>query len=124
MNIGPTQIAPAVAGNQTLESTGQSARSTPVREDRPRVEPSEIRNSEPDTPSADEVVKVHSDTSTGSSIMVYEFVDSRSGSLVFQIPSAQMLNLVQDIRQRLERMAANQGGGEEVKPGGKNGNQP
>jgi hypothetical protein len=56
--------------------------------------------------------------------MVYEFVDSRSGSLVFQIPSAQMLNLVQDIRQRLERMAANQGGGEEVKPGGKNGNQP
>ena len=67
---------------------------------------------------------MHSDTSTGSSIMVYEFVDSRSGSLVFQIPSAQMLNLVQDIRQRLERMAANQGGGEEVKPGGKNGNQP
>jgi hypothetical protein len=124
MNIGPTQIAPAVAGNQTSENTRQPARSTPNPERSPRVEPSEIRNPKPVTPSADEVVKVHADTSTGSSILVYEFVDSRSGSLVFQIPSAQMLKLVQDIRQRLERMAASQRGGEEVSREGTNGNQP
>lgn len=124
MNIGPTQIVPAMAGNQTSESTRQPAQSTPNPANRPRVEPNEIRNRELAISVADEVVKVHADTSTGSSILVYEFVDSRSGSLVFQIPSAQMLKLVQDIRQRLERMAANLRGGDEGNPEGTNGNQP
>jgi len=63
----------------------------------------------------EEVVQVHSDTSTGSQILVFDFVDSKSGSLIFQIPSEQMLNLVQDIRQRLQRMADKQTGLGEVK---------
>ncbi len=111
MNIGPTQIVPVTAESRTPESTQQPARSTPSLGDRPNAESSESRNPEPVASLGDEVVKVHSDTSTGSPILVYDFVDSKSGSLVFQIPSAQMLNLVQDIRQRLQRMAASQQSG-------------
>jgi len=108
MNIGPTQIVPVAAEVQTSESTPQPARSTPSLGDRAEVGPSETKTPEPAASVGDEVVEVHSDTSTGSPILVYEFMDSRSGSLVYQIPSAQMLHLVQDIRQRLQRMAANQ----------------
>jgi hypothetical protein len=64
----------------------------------------------------EDVVKVHTDTSTGQQIMVYEFVDPRSGAAIFQIPSKQMLSLVQGIRERLQQMAANQPGVGEVKP--------
>ena len=48
------------------------------------------------------VVKMHTDTSTGQPIFVYEYVDSRSDSVILQIPSEQMLSLVQEIRQRLK----------------------
>ena len=123
MNIGPTQIVPVGAESRSFELTPKPARGTPSLGDQPKVERSEIRNGEPAPAVSHEVVKVHSDTSTGSPILVYEFVDSRSGALVFQIPSAQMLNLVQDIRQRLQRMAAKQSGGGEVKPEEENGNQ-
>jgi len=110
MNIGPTQIVPVGAGSQTSEDTQPPARPTPSLGDRPKAESVESQNPEPLASAGDEVVQVHSDTSTGSPILVYEFVDSRSGSLVFQIPSAQMLNLVQDIRQRLQRMITSQEG--------------
>jgi hypothetical protein len=111
MNIGPTQLVP-VAGSQTSESMRSPARPAPSPGDPPKAEGRPIGNGEPALSLSHEVVKVHSDTSTGSPILVYEFVDSISGSLVFQIPSDQMLNLVQDIRQRLQRMAAKQSGGE------------
>jgi len=111
MNIGPTQIVPVAAEIQASESTHPPAQPTPSLGDGAELEPSETQTPAPVPSVGDEVVKVHSDTSTGSPILVYEYVDSRSGSLVFQIPSEQMLNLVQDIRQRLQRMAANQPGG-------------
>ena len=111
MNIGPTQIVPVGAESQTSEDTQQPVRPTPSLGDHPKAEPVESQNSEPVASVGDEVVQVHSDTSTGSAILVYEFVDSKSGSLVFQIPSAQMLNLVQDIRQRLQKMAASEQAG-------------
>src|SRR6266700_7069797 len=113
MNIGPTQTVPVVAENQGSESGPRKpAASTPSLGNLPKLERSEMRNCEPAASVSHEVVKVHSDTSTGSPILVYEFMDSRSGSVVFQIPSDQMLNLVQDIRQRLQRMAAKQTDGE------------
>ncbi|MGB8061579.1 MAG: hypothetical protein WCF26_06780 [Candidatus Sulfotelmatobacter sp.] len=40
----------------------------------------------------------------GLPLPVYQFVDSKSGSVILQIPSDQMLKLVQDIRQRLQQM--------------------
>ena len=54
---------------------------------------------------------MHSDTSMGLPMAVYQFVDSKSGSVVLQIPSEQMLKLAQDIQQRLQQI-------EDKKPGG------
>lgn len=108
VNIGPTQPVPVAAGDRPPESSGRAAPATPSLGDRSRVEPSDEETQEPAAVITPEVVKVHSDTSSGSSILVYDFVDARSGSVVFQIPSDQMLNLVQDIRQRLQRMTASQ----------------
>jgi hypothetical protein len=104
MNIGPTQSFPAVA--EKGSSARKAAPGTSSLGDRPTAGPNEAANRESLPSESLEVVKVHSDTSSGSPILVYDFVDSRTGSLVFQIPSDQMLNLVQDIRQRLQRMTA------------------
>jgi hypothetical protein len=117
MNIGPTQTVPVVAEDRSSDSSTRKI--TPARpslEDHPAMGPSLRRNIESGLSIPAEVVKVHSDTSSGSPILVYEFVDAKSGSLVFQIPSDQMLSLVQDIRQRLQRMAAKTSPGGEAKP--------
>ncbi len=112
MNIGPTQIVPVGAESRTSESVKKPARPAPSPGSSPKMEACPIGNREPALSVSHEVVKVHSDTSTGSPILVYEFVDAISGSVVFQIPSDQMLSLVQDIRQRLQQIAAKQSGGE------------
>jgi len=111
MNIGPTQTV-AVAEDRSSEKPRKHAPRPPSLGNSPKVEPVTLPNREASSAIPHEVVKVHSDTSTGSPIQVYEFVDARSGSVVFQIPSDQMLNLVQDIRQRLQQMAARQSVGE------------
>lgn len=112
MNIGSIQIVPAAAEDRSLENTRKAAQSTPSLGNHPTVDRAEIRNGQSTPAVSHEVVKVHSDTTTGTPILVYEFLDSNSGAVVFQIPSDQMLSLVQDIRQRLQRMAARQPVGE------------
>ena len=121
MNIGPTQIVPVAAELQDPRSSPQRA-STPNSGHSPKPQSSDTLNHSSPSSGANEVVKVHSDTSTGQSILIYEFVDSKTGSLVLQIPSEQMLGLVQEIRQRLQEMAAS-ALGNAGKPEGVYGNQ-
>ena len=112
MNIGPAQIVPQGMHGPGAESRAKPVPATPALGKDSEAETNTLPSREPATYMGGEVVKVHVDTSSGSRILVYEFVDAQSGDLIFQIPSDQMLNLVQDIRQRLQRMAAHPGGEE------------
>lgn len=125
MNIGPTQIAAVTADHPAPTGTDRSAATapSPASDDVPKTGSGEAGISAAPTLAPDAVVNVHPDTSTGQQILVYEFVNPKSGALIFQIPSEQMLNLVQVIRQRLQQMAAKQSGDGEVKPEGPHGNQ-
>src|SRR5579864_5993150 len=112
MNVGPAQVAPVMAESPAPAATAREPRPTPppTSEDVSRMGSGGAGIAASRAPIPQEVVHVHPDTSTGQQILVYEFVDSNSGSLIFQVPSEQMLNLVQEIRRRLEQMAAKQPG--------------
>lgn len=111
MNINPVQFVRDVGeypqGDQSL---GQP-RPAPVSADVPKLETSDTAKFTSPAASAPQVVKVHSDNSTEPPILVYEFVDSRSDSVIVQIPSEQMISLVQEIRQRLDHAMSQHGMG-------------
>lgn len=56
--------------------------------------------------SSGEEVRLQRDSETGEP--VYRFVDRRTGSLIVQIPSDQMLNLIHVIQQQLAQLSAKQ----------------
>jgi len=47
---------------------------------------------------------VQRDTATGEP--VYQFIDRRSGFLILQIPSEQMLNLIHEIQQQWQQLSS------------------
>ena len=49
-----------------------------------------------------EEVKVQSDPLTGE--QVYQFIDRKSGSLILQIPTEQMLNFIRDVQQQWDKL--------------------
>ncbi len=104
MNIGPTQIVPVATEGSTARETTQPARTTPSSGEGSPGENDSTQNQVSLASMPQEVVEVHSETSMGLPLPVYQFVDSKSGSVILQIPSDQMLKLVQDIRQRLQQM--------------------
>lgn len=110
MSIGPTQIVPMTAEGSAAREATQPARPAPSSGQDSTAESDSTQNHVPLASMPEEVVEVHSDTSMGLPMPVYQFVDSKSGSVVLQIPSEQMLKLVQDIRQRLQQMEAKQSG--------------
>ena len=103
MNINPAQLVRDLPDYPQPDQAAPQPRPAPVAGDVPKVETTDTFAQRPSIPAAQQVVKVHSDNSTEPPILVYEFVDSRSNSVIVQIPSEQMLSLVQDIRQRLHR---------------------
>ncbi len=111
MNIGPTQIVPVATEGSTARENAQPARTTPSSGKSPTVESDDTQNKVSLASIPEEVVEVHSETSMGLPLPVYQFVDPKSGSVILQIPSDQMLKLVQDIRQRLQQMEVKQSGG-------------
>ncbi len=54
--------------------------------------------------SSGEEVRLQRDRETGEP--VYEFLDRKTGTLIVQIPSQQMLNLIHVIQQQLARLSA------------------
>ena len=111
MNIGPTQIVPVAAEGSTAREPTQPARTTPSSGQGSAPERDDTQDHVSLASMPDVVVKMHSDTSMGLPMTIYQFVDSKSGSVVLQIPSEQMLKLVQDIRQRLQQMQDKLAGG-------------
>lgn len=104
MNPTPAQIGPVLADAPDPAQPRPVAR-TSAPESAP-VPKQESDSGEPDAVSIaepQEVVNVHTDTSTGEKILVYDFVDSQSGELIYQIPSQQMLDLARAIEQRFEQ---------------------
>ena len=108
MNIGPIQVVPVVAEGPATDQTARPSASAPDSGGGSTAETSAAQKHSSDNTVPEEVVKVHSDTSMEPPVLVYEFVDSKSGSLILQVPSEQMLNLVQGIRQRLQQMQDSQ----------------
>ena len=119
MDINPVQfVRDATPYSQPDQSVGQP-RPAPVSADVPKVETGDTAKFTLPAAASQQVVKVHSDNSTVPPILVYEFVDSRSDSVIVQIPSDQMISLVQEIRQRLNHaMTEHPMGG--TQPGEKN----
>lgn len=103
MNLNPAQLVRDLPDYPQPDQAAPQPRPAPVAGELPKVESADTFAQRPSGPAMQQVVKVHSDNSTEPPILVYEFVDSRSDSVIVQIPSEQMLSLVQDIRQRLHR---------------------
>ncbi len=104
MHINPAQLVPDLPEYPQPGQTARQPSPAPVSGDVPRQESPDTLTQRSPVTASQQVVKVHSDNSTEPPILVYEFVDSRSNSVIVQIPSQQMLSLVQDIRQRLHTM--------------------
>lgn len=104
MNIGPTQIVPVTAESSTAREPTQPARTTPSLGQGANLESDGTQDQVSFASAPEVVVEMHSDTSMGLPMAVYEFIESKSGSVVLQIPSEQMLKLVQHIRQWLREM--------------------
>jgi hypothetical protein len=107
MNFSLTQLVAGMVENQAGEPARQAQPVTrPVSAEVPTKEWKDAETTPSPAVDPQEVVKVHSDDSTGMPIMVYQFVDSKSNSVILQVPSEQMLSLVQEIRQRLSEIAS------------------
>lgn len=103
MNIRPAQLVPDLPEYPQPGQTARRPSPVPGSGDVPKQEIADTVTQRTPVTASQQVVKVHSENSTEPPILVYEFVDSRSNSVIVQIPSEQMLSLVQDIRQRLHR---------------------
>lgn len=103
MNIHPAQRVRDLPEYPQPDQAVRPA-AAPISDQLPKPESADTRTQDSPVPVSRQVVKVHSDDSMEPPILVYEFVDSRSDAVVVQIPSEQMLSLVQEIRQRLHAM--------------------
>lgn len=99
----PVQFVPPVAEDETLPRRTSVPSQTTLGRDPNAENSTALANSSGLLPSPEEV-EVHYDTAAAQDIPVYHFLDRRSGELVVQIPSEQMLNLIHSIQQQLLRM--------------------
>ena len=106
MGINPVQVV-AVGAETPRSGSRPSHAPDPNLQAHPKVERDETVATLSPTAIRQTEVRVHSDTSTGQSVLIHQFVDSRSGSLVFQVPSEQILGLMQAIQRQLERLSPN-----------------
>lgn len=102
MGIDPVQIVSSVI--QNLSSQLRS--SSPDLQRSSKLESSPSTGTQASSPIAQTEVKVHPDNSTGAQVLIYEFRNSKSGSLVYQIPSEQILGLMRTIQQQLHRLTS------------------
>jgi hypothetical protein len=108
MSIDPVQFVPVqpvelafpdkTKAQSAPPSPGSTAGSVP-NEETPDFPPA----AEPDFVPSEEV-KVQRDYPTGQ--QVYQFIDRRSGILVLQIPSEQMLNFIHEVQQEWQQLTS------------------
>jgi hypothetical protein len=93
--------APAALQNKKLENDNATVNSS---KDLPPGEVSTAAMAPlPQFPEHD--VKVQFDQSMNDGILIYQFLDKQSGSLVMQLPSTQMLSVVHEIQNELREAA-------------------
>jgi len=120
MSIDPigTNSFPATQLNSPLQPRAVSAVQPSNLGSDPEANSSAASVLQPSASSSGEEVQLQRDSETGEP--VYRFVDRRTGSLIVQIPSDQMLNLIHVIQQQFARLSAKQSPGglqEMVAPG-------
>jgi hypothetical protein len=101
MSIGPVRDVPPEP--QLPESKTRAVPTPPPDSEKTSTRENALTKNAPSVPAvpADEV-RVQWDTPMADYIEVYQFVDQQSGSLVLQIPNAQMLSLIHQIRAMLQ----------------------
>ena len=105
MNVGPVREPPG-SDPQTPESKTQAV---PPRAQTADLDRSSSRQAPAQKAAApvpefpQDEVRVQWDTPLADYIMVYQFLDQQSGSLILQMPDAQILSLVHQIRETLQR---------------------
>ena len=107
MSIGPIQIILPVAEDQSVRGGRQTQPSTadPVTEPSPKAEMSVHADTAASASIPPEEVKVQCDSGTGERIS--QCID-RSGSVILQIPSGQMLDFIRDIQNQQARLVSNE----------------
>jgi hypothetical protein len=102
MNVGPAQLFSAAID---VREPARPVR--PAQPPRPNAEAEPVKaapkpEASPPVPSfAGDEVKVQRDTSTH--VMIYQFVNQQSGSLVLQVPSKEVLDLTRGIQESLQK---------------------
>jgi hypothetical protein len=112
----PRRASPAAAEN------GPPDAPTVVRPDKnqmqsaPHKQPQQL--SLPQFPQDE--VEVQFDKPMNDDILIYQFLDKRSGNLVMQLPSTQVLSVIHEIQDELQQNVSGQSGeqAEEIKRGG------
>lgn len=100
----PVQFVPVMAENERLPRHTPASSETTLGTD-PNAENTTVPASSSGVLPSPEEVQVHYDISAVQEVPVYHFVDRRSGDLVVQVPSEQMLNLIHSIQQQMLRMS-------------------
>jgi len=107
MNLDPVPTIATAVERQTPERKQHAlptARSA-VSEDRPKAEIARIQNTPAPFLIPEHEVKVQVDT-PADDILVYQILDKQSGSLVLQVPSAEVLSGIHQSQELLQRIAA------------------
>ncbi len=106
MSINPVQVVPTgvqhVGPTPKLRQTPSSTNSR----DPVKMEAARTKDAPTAAPFPETEVKVHPDNSTGVQVLVYQFLNTKSGSVVYQIPSEQLLGLMKTIQQQLQRLGS------------------
>ncbi len=102
MSIGPVGSSVPASGPQSLElNVRATPRPSPTSESEPSREESAQKNTAPVPSVPQDEVRVQQDT-PADYIMIYQFVNQQSGSLILQMPDEQVLSIVHEIQQMLQ----------------------
>jgi hypothetical protein len=106
MSVGPVQPGSAEVEPQTPEKKVRAAPTpTPARSgNSPKAETAETPNSPTPFSTPEHEVKVQSDTPPDE-LMIYQVLDKKSGVLVLQVPSAEVLSGIHQTQEQ-QRIAA------------------
>ena len=108
MSIDQIQLGPISPVDQALPYRRKESPARDVPNPDPRQGPSWEKTSPQTnanvTEAPAEEIKLQRDSSTGRQI--YQFIDSKSGLLILQIPSEQMLNFIHEVQQEWEHLTA------------------
>jgi hypothetical protein len=103
MSIGPVRDLPPAPEPQLPESKTRAIPAPPpALEQTPSQETAAAKNAPPVPTAPQDEVRVQWDNPMADYVMIYQFVNQQSGSLVLQIPDDQVLSLIHQVREMLQ----------------------